>query len=276
MNKLDIKTRAQIIALMVEGNSIRSITRITGCSKNTVAKLLVDCGRACIAFHNYHVTGIKATKIQCDEIWSFVYAKEKNVPEEMNNTGAGDCWTWTAIDSDSKMLVSWYVGDRDLNCAKDFMMDLASRLANRVQLTTDGYKPYLKAVEQAFNYDIDYALLIKHYEQPQGIENERKYSPVQFVSTTKTKVCGNPDARLVSTSHVERNNLTMRMSMRRFTRLTNGFSKKIENHVHAIAIHSVYYNFCRIHSSLRVTPAMEAGLTTDIMSLEDIVRLTDK
>lgn len=276
MNQLPLKTRAQIINLLCEGNSLRATSRITGTSINTVTKLLVEVGKACIKFHDEKVVSLESKKIQCDEIWSFVYAKDKNVTDEMREKGtAGDVWTWTAIDADSKLIVSWFVGDRSPEAANEFMQGVASRLKNRVQLTTDGYKVYLEAVYNAFGLNIDYAQLVKIYSGG-DLATQRRYSPAEFVSTKKTKEIGNPDIILISTSFVERQNLTMRMCMRRFTRLTNAFSKKIENHCHAIALHFVYYNFVRIHKTLRVTPAMEAGLTKDVMSIEDIIRLTEK
>jgi IS1 family transposase len=273
MNKLPLKTRVQIINLLVEGNSLRATSRITDTSINTVTKLLVDVGRACQKFHNDHVVAVNAKKVQCDEIWSFVYAKAKNVPEGMENE-AGDVWTWTAIDADSKLIISWLVGSRDADSANTFMNDVAYRLKNRVQLTTDGHKPYLEAVDSAFNGNIDFAQLVKIYGG-NSAKNEKRYSPAEYVGAKKNTVYGNPDHKDVSTSYVERQNLTMRMHMRRFTRLTNAFSKKIENHCYAIALHFVYYNFSKIHKTLRVTPAMEAGLTNDIMEIEDIVKLAD-
>lgn len=275
MNQLPLEKRTQIVNLLVEGNSIRATSRITGASKNTITKLLVQVGKACMQFHDERVVGVKSKRVQCDEIWSFVYAKQKNVPDGMENE-AGDIWTWTALDADSKLIVSWYVGDRTANSANIFMQEVAGRLSNRIQLTTDGHKPYLDAVEDAFDGKIDFATLIKIYGASEGNSNEKRYSPAQCIGAEKKKVLGNPDPKHVSTSYVERQNLTMRMHMRRFTRLTNGFSKKIENHCYAIALHFVYYNFCKIHKTLRVTPAMESGLTQDIMEIEDIVRLTDK
>jgi IS1 family transposase len=277
MNKLPLSTRTQIINLLVEGNSLRATARITGVSRNTVDKLLVEVGQACEEFHNNHVVAVASKRIQCDEIWSFVGAKEKNTTPEMKENGLGDVWTWTALDADSKLIVSWYVGDRSATSANEFMQDVASRLKNRVQLTSDGYKAYLDAVEDAFSGQVDFAQLVKMYGAPTGTSTtERKYSPQECTGAKKVKQLGNPDKKHISTSHVERQNLTMRMHMRRFTRLTNAFSKKIENHCYAIALHFVYYNFAKIHTTLRVTPAMEAGLTKDIMSIEDIVKLTDK
>jgi IS1 family transposase len=276
VNQLPIEKRAQIINLLVEGSSLRATSRISGCSINTVSKLLVDIGRACIRFHDENVKGLTSKRVQCDEIWSFVYSKEKNVPEGKEDK-AGDVWTWVGIDADTKLVVSWLSGSRDAECANVFMKDIASRLANRVQLTTDGLKAYLDAVEQAFTGEVDFAQLVKLYGGVEGAttSQERKYSPVEYTGAKKTPVSGNPENKYISTSYVERQNLTMRMHMRRFTRLTNAFSKKMENHACAIALHFVYYNWCKIHKTLRVTPAMEAGLTHDIMEIKDIVNLID-
>jgi len=277
MNKLSTTERANIIRLMVEGNSLRSCSRISGASITTVSKLLVDIGKACQRFHNDTVINVNSKRIEADEIWSFVYAKDKNVEnsEKTKEQGAGDAWTWVGIDADTKLVVSFFVGNRDANSANEFMHDIASRLKNRVQLTTDGFKPYLKAVENAFEDEIDFAQLIKIYGLPEGNSNEKRYSPAKCTGAEKKWVSGDPNPIHISTSYVERQNLTMRMSMRRFTRLTNAFSKKIENHCYAIALHFVYYNFCRIHKSLRVTPAMEAKLTTKPMTIEDIVNLLE-
>ncbi len=273
MNQLSLEKRTQIIQLLVEGNSIRATCRITDCSKNTVTKLLVDVGIACQKFHDEKVLQVKSKRVQCDEIWSFVYAKAKNVPKDKEGE-AGDVWTWTGIDADSKLILSWYVGNRDADSANIFMKDVATRLANRVQLTTDGLRAYLEAVDNAFDFKIDYAQLVKLYGQ-ESMKGEKKYSPAECIGCRKNKVIGNPDPNHISTSYVERQNLTMRMHMRRFTRLTNAFSKKIENHCHALALYFVYYNFCKIHQTLRVTPAMEAGLTKNIMEISDIVKLVD-
>jgi IS1 family transposase len=276
MNQLSLEKRTQIIQMLVEGNSLRSTSRMADVSINTVTKLLVDVGKACQKFHDEKVVKVKSSRVQCDEIWSFVYSKQKNVPVGMEDE-AGDVWTWTGIDADSKLMISWYVGARDFESADYFMHDLKARIANPIQLTTDGHKPYLKAVENAFEGVIDYAMLIKIYGPPSG-ENptERKYSPNECTGFKIERICGNPDMAAVSTSYVERQNLTMRMHMRRFTRLTNAFSKKIENHCYAIALHFVYYNFAKIHKTLRVTPAMEAGLMDRWMEISDIVRLTEK
>jgi IS1 family transposase len=277
MNKLDRKTRAQILGMMVEGVSMQSITRLTGVSKNTVAKLLKDAGEACIAYHDEHVRNVKAQRVQCDEIWSFCQMKEKHVPKGQRGAfGIGDVYTWTGLDSDSKLIVSYLVGKRDARYASAFIDDLAARLSNRVQLTTDGHKAYLRAVEDAFGADVDYAMLVKLYGEPSGAHtSERKYSPGECCGAITGVVCGNPDPAHISTSHVERQNLSMRMGMRRFTRLTNGFSKKIENHEYALAIYFMHYNFVRIHQSLRVSPAMAAGISDKLWSMEDVVALIE-
>jgi IS1 family transposase len=273
MNKLTIEQRAKILHLLCEGMSIRAITRLTGASKNTVAKLLIDAGKACAAYHDANVRNVKASRVQVDEIWSFTYAKQKNVATaKAAPLDAGDTWTWTALDADSKMILSYFVGGRDGECAMWFMDDLAARLANRVQLTSDGHKAYLEAVEGAFGCDVDYAMLVKMYgAAPESFKG--RYSPADCTGAKKTRVEGNPDLAHVSTSYVERSNLTMRMHMRRFTRLTNAFSKKIENHAHAVALHMMYYNFVRIHKTLRVTPAMAAGVETRLWEIVDIAKL---
>ncbi len=275
MNKLSLAKRTQVLSLLCEGASMRSISRLADMSINTVAKLLVDAGEACDAHHDEAVRGVKAKRVQCDEIWSFTYAKAKNVatakaaPEE-----AGDTWTWTALDADSKLIVSYLVGGRDAGYAHAFMDDVASRLATRVQLTTDGHKPYLAAVEGAFGADVDYATLEKIYGTSPDSARGR-YSPAECIGIRKSRVEGRPDPAHVSTSYVERQNLTMRMHMRRFTRLTNAFSKKFENHAHMVALYTCWYNFVRIHKTLRVTPAMAAGLTDRLWSMEDVVALID-
>ena len=278
MNKLDAAARSRILHLLCEGQSIRAITRLTGVSKNTVAKLLSDAGAVCAAYHDQHVRNVKSARIQCDEIWSFTAAKQKNVASmKAPVEGAGDTWTWTALDSDSKLVVSYLVGGRDGEYAEAFMADVASRLANRVQLTTDGHKAYLEAVEGAFGADVDYAMLIKIFGEPAGKKNtsERRYSPAECTGIRKDRIEGSPDPKHVSTSHVERQNLTMRMHMRRFTRLTNAFSKKIEAHMNAVALHFMYYNFVRIHQKLRLTPAMAAGVTNKLWEVADIVALIE-
>lgn len=275
MNKLPLKTRVQILNMLCEGSSMRSISRVADVSINTVSKLLVDAGRFCAGYHDANVTGVKAKRVQVDEIWSFVGAKQKNVSKMKTPIfGAGDIWTWTAIEADTKLIVSHFVGDRDGETAAMFINDLRDRLANRVQLTSDGHKAYLEAVEGAFGADIDYAMLIKLYgDAPDGAKG--RYSPAECTGTRKTTIEGKPDPKHVSTSYAERQNLTMRMSMRRFTRLTNAFSKKFENHAHMVAIYAVFYNFLRLHKSLRVTPAMAAGLTGKLMTWEDLLAIMD-
>ena len=274
MRKLAPTERARILHMLCEGMSIRAITRLTGASKNTVAKLLVDAGKACAAYHDATVRNVKSTRVQVDEIWSFTYAKQKNVATAKDAPeGAGDTWTWTAIDADSKMILSYFVGGRDGECAMWFIDDLASRLANRVQLTSDGHRAYLEAVEGAFGCDVDYAQLVKIYGPT--ITAPGRYSPAECTGIRKRTVEGKPDADHISTSYVERQNLTMRMHMRRFTRLTNAFSKKVENHAHAVALHMMYYNFVRIHKTLRVTPAMAAGVSDRLWEIGDIVALVE-
>ena len=276
MNKLSTSKRAQILGMLVEGMSMRSITRITGVSINTVAKLLTDAGNACADFHDDAVRAVTSKRIQADEIWSFVYAKQKHVPSaKAAPEGAGDAWTWTAIDADTKLLVSYTVGDRSGATAFEFMTDLRLRLATPMQLTTDGHSAYLEAVEENFGAAIDYAMLIKIYGQPAGAENERRYSPAECIGIDIRHVQGDPDPDHISTSYVERHNLTMRMGMRRFTRLTNAFSKKVEKHVAMVNLYAVHYNFCRVHKSLRITPAMQAGLDTTVRDCEWIVSLID-
>jgi IS1 family transposase len=272
MNKLNTAKRTAVVAALVEGNSVRATVRMTGVSKPTVLKLLADLGAACARFQDETIRNLRSRRIQCDEIWAFVGAKDKNVPAaKQGQFGIGSVWTWTAIDADSKLIVSWLVGTRDAGSAYTFMMDVASRLRNRVQLTTDGHRPYLAAVEDAFGADIDYAVLQKIYgSDPEG---EKRYSPAKCLGCQVQTIQGDPDPKHISTSYVERQNLTMRMSMRRFTRLTNGFSKKIENHVAAVALHYMHYNFARVHQTLRVTPAMEAGLTDHVWTIGEIVAL---
>ncbi len=273
MNRLSIQDRAQILTLLVEGNSLCSVTRITGKSINTVTKLLIEAGTACELYQLETLSKLPCKRIQCDEIWSFCGMKEKNVPEEQKGElGVGDVYTWTALDPDTKLIASFLVGKRNSTYAEAFITDLAGRLANRVQLTTDGDKPYLTAAEKAFGAGIDFAQLVKIYG-PAPTLDQRRYSPAEFTGAEKTIITGNPDK--VSTSHVERQNLTMRMGMRRFTRLTNGFSKKVFNLQCAVALHFMYYNFGRIHKTLRVTPAMEAGISDLVWSMEEIAKLAD-
>lgn len=275
MNKLSIHLRCQILSMLCEGSSMRAITRVTGVSLNTVTKLLIDAGKACAACHDEHVRGVKAQRIQCDEIWAFCYSKQRNVKTaKAAPDGAGDVWTWTAIEASSKLLISYMVGGRDSEYAMAIMDDLRSRLANRVQLTTDGHKAYLNAVEEAFGDDIDYAQLVKLYgETPESMKG--RYSPAECVGAKKERVTGNPDRAHISTSYVERSNLSIRMHMRRFTRLTNAHSKKFENHVWAVALHVMFYNFIRIHSTIRVSPAMAAGISSRLWDMTDIVALID-
>lgn len=275
MNKLPLAKRTQILAMLCEGSSMRSISRVADVSINTVSKLLVDAGKACMAFHDEQVRNVKAQRVQVDEIWSFTYAKQKNVatakaaPEE-----AGDTWTWTAIEADTKLIVSWLVGGRDSEYALAFMDDLRDRLANRVQLTSDGHKAYLQAVEEAFGADVDYAQLVKLYgAAPESMKG--RYSPAECIGARKERVEGNPDPKHVSTSYAERQNLTMRMQMRRFTRLTNAFSKKLENHIHMVALYTVWYNFVKMHKKHKMTPAMAANVTDRLWSMEDIAMMVD-
>ncbi len=274
MNRLNREQRAQILHLLCEGSSIRAITRMTGVSKNTVSKLLTDAGCAVAAFQDTALRNLSCKRVQVDEIWSFVYAKERNVgTAKRAPQRSGDCWTWTALCADTKLLLSWWVGSRDADSGHAFMSDVASRLANRVQLTSDGHKVYLVAVDAAFGENIDYAMLVKQYGK--AFEGPARYSPPECIGCKRTAITGNPDKKHISTSYVERSNLTLRMHNRRFTRLTNAFSKKIENHVHAIALHCKYYNFVRIHKTLRVTPAMAAGVTNKLWEVSDIVRLIE-
>jgi IS1 family transposase len=273
MNNLPIERQIQVISALVEGNSIRATVRMTGAAKDTVVKLLARVGEACADYQRRTLRNLPCKRLQCDEIWSFCYAKEKNVPQELRGKfGYGDVWTWTALCADTKLIACWRVGDRDAWNAQHFMYDLSSRLANRVQLTTDGHRVYLEAVDLAFGNDIDYAMLVKLYgNEPKG--HGGRYSPPQCIGAIPTVITGRPKRRHISTSYVERQNLTMRMQMRRFTRLTNAFSKKLENHQHAIALHFMHYNFCRIHQTLRVTPAMAAGITDHVWEISEIVQL---
>ena len=276
MNKLPKHKRIMILNMLVEGMSMRSISRTVDVSINTVAKLLVESGKACAEYHDKTVVDVNARRVQCDEIWSFCYAKNKNVATaKAAPEGAGDVWTWTALDSDSKMILSWEVGDRSGATALEFMDDLRGRLANRVQLTTDGHKAYLEAAEGAFGGDVDYAMLVKLYGGSAGKTADKRYSPAECVGIRKKSIEGSPDPKHISTSHVERHNLTKRMGMRRFTRLTNAFSKKIENHVHMLSLFFVHYNFIRIHKSLRVTPAMEAGIVDELFDMGWLVDMID-
>jgi IS1 family transposase len=271
MNRLDTSRQVQVVKCLCEGMSVRGTVRITGVAKNTVANLIRDMGCACAAYHHRNVRGLRVRRLQCDEIWSFVGAKQKNASPDQKAQGWGDAWTWTAIDADTKLCVSYLVGGRDTGWAIDFMQDCSYRIVGRPQITTDAHKPYLKAVEEAFGGDADYAQLHKIYGASN--EPEHRYSPATCIGCDMKTVSGVPDPDHVSTSFVERQNLTMRMSMRRFTRLTNAFSKKIDNHGHAVALYFMFYNFCRVHQTLRVTPAMEAGLTDHVWTVDEMVGL---
>ena len=273
MNRLTREQQTRVIAALVEGNSIRSTSRMTGVARNTVTSLLVDLAEACAGYHDLNVRNLRVRRLQCDEIWNFVGAKAKNATPEKKAEGWGDTWTWTALDADTKLCVSYLVGGRDLGWATEFMQDCANRISNRVQITTDGHKAYLEAVETAFGADIDYAQLQKIYGAP--VDDHRRYSPATCIGCDIKVVSGNPNPKHVSTSFVERQNLSMRMSIRRFTRLTNAFSKKVENHAAAVALWFMYYNFCRIHQTLRVTPAMEAGISNHVWGIEELISLLD-
>lgn len=279
MNKLTMDKRAAIIRALVEGNSIRSTTRLTGAAKATVLKLLVELGEFCSIYQDHVLTNLPCTRIEADEIWAFCGAKQRNATQD----GQGDIWTFTAIDADSKLMLSWQVGARSPENARAFMEDVAGRLANRVQLTTDGHHMYLTAVERAFGYNqVDYAMLVKTYGQAPELNPGRRYTPPVCTGALKERIMGNPVENLVSTSYVERANLTMRMQMRRFTRLTNGFSKKAENHAHAVSLYFMHYNFCRPHATLtkaakgvKTTPAMAARVTDHVWTIEEILGLMD-
>lgn len=274
MNKLTTQKRIQVVAALVEGASVNSVVRMTGVSKPTILKLLAGIGTACAKYQDETLRNLPCKRVQADEIWSFCFAKDKNLSDEMKGKfGFGSVWTWTAICADSKLMISWLVGERSVPYAVKFIDDLATRLAHRVQLTTDGHKAYLRAVEGAFGAEVDYAMLEKIYAAPPQEGVTTRYSPAQCCGAKKNKITGNPDEAHVSTSYAERMNLQIRMDMRRFTRLTNAHSKKIENHRHALALYFMYYNFARIHSTLRVTPAMQAGVASHVWSIEEIVRL---
>lgn len=273
MNRMPLAKRAQIVGFLVEDMSLRAASRPADCSINTVTKLLVDVGTACAEYQHNALRSLPCKQIQCDEIWSFCYAKARNVPEQFKGVpGYGDIWTWTALCADTKLMVSWLVGDRTAETAAYFMCDLAERLSSRIQLSTDGNRMYANATEAAIAGDNDYTMLNKHYGE-EGRNPERRYSPSRYTGSTKHRMNGNPDMDKVNTSYVERQNLTMRMGMRCFTRLSNGFSKKAENHDHAVALHFMHYNFGRIHKTLRVTHAMEAGVSSRVWTLEEIASL---
>ncbi len=276
MNQLSTEKRAAIVRCLVDGVSIRGTCRITGAAKNTVAKLIVELGQACEAFHDKAVRGLRCNRIQCDETWSFCHAKEKNVPDEKKGIlGYGDVWTWIALDADTKLAVSWAVGHRDAAFAEQLMLDVAGRVLNRVQLTTDGLRVYLDAVENAFGSEVDFAQLVKIYGDTKEPTPEGRYSPPKCNGAKKTPILGLPDRKHISTSYIERQNLTLRMGLRRFTRLTNAFSKKLFNLECAVAMHFVHYNYCRKHMTLKTTPAVEAGLTDHVWSIEELVGLMD-
>lgn len=274
MNKLTTPKRAQILHLLCEATSLRATARIADCSITTVVKLLVDAGTACQQYQDKTLRNLPCKRVQLDEIWSFCYAKQGNVPaDKRGQPGYGDVWTWTALCADTKLMVAWLVGDRDAEYAEAFVDDLAGRLSNRVQVTTDGHNAYLYAVDAAFGGNVDYSMLIKIYGQtPEG---QRRYSPPECIGTKRRKIIGKPDPAHVSTSYVERANLTIRMANRRFTRLTNAFSKKLENHEHAFSLFAMHYNFARIHKTLRVTPAMEAGVSDHVWTMEEIVEVVE-
>jgi IS1 family transposase len=275
MNRLDSSKRKQIIAALVEGTSCRAVARMAGVSRNSVASLLLDVGAACAEYQDKALRNLKCQRVQCDEIWSFVGSKDKNLPvDKQGQFGYGSVWTWVALDADTKLCCTWMVGNRGASAASEFIKDLSERLSNRIQLTTDGHNVYVNAVEQSFGSDIDYAMLIKIYgsDVPPG---DARYSPAEVISCRAVDITGKPDPKHISTSYVERQNLTMRMHMRRFTRLTNAFSKKLENHIAAISLHFMYYNFVRIHQTLRITPAMAAGVSDHVWEIDDIVSLLE-
>lgn len=277
MNKLPAAKRAQILTMMVEGVSIRAISRMTGASKNTIVKLLADAGQACSEYQDRTLRSLPCKRVQVDEIWAFVGMKQKNVPEaRKGELGVGDVWTWTSICADTKIVPAWFVGHRDQPHARAFMLDLASRMAGRIQLTSDGFRPYKDAVSDAFAGEVDYAMLVKSYGQDPSNAPERRYSPAVCIGAEKKAVSGTPDKKHISTSYVERQNLNIRMGLRRFTRLTNAFSKKMENHVHALSIYFMHYNFCRIHTTLRVTPAMAAYVSQKLWSMDDVVAMIEE
>ncbi len=282
MNKLSVKERALILNMLVEGNSLRATARMAGVSRNTVDKLLREVGAACSEYQDKTLRNLSCTLVECDEIWSFVGMKEKNVPKDQKGNNFGDVWTWVSICADTKLVPCWHVGSRDADAAMSFMTDLADRLNNRIQLSTDGHKPYLKAVENAFDNNVDYAQLVKIYDLPKWkmeakgyTTAEAKYSPAKCMEVKKKAISGEPDMDLCSTSYIERQNLTMRMGMRRFTRLTNAFSKKVENHMHAISLHYMHYNFCRKHQTLGTSPAVAAGIMDEVKDTKWIIEIAD-
>ncbi len=276
MNRLSLERRAAVVRCLVEGNSVRATVRMTGAAKNTVAKLLVDLGRACAEYQDQALRDLPCKRLQCDEIWSFVGCKQKTLAKEHRKQSGrerGDAWTWTALDADTKLMVCWHLGQRDVQAASEFIADLASRLASRIQLSTDGNAVYVLAVREAFGTEIDYGMLIKHYGADP--DADKRYSPPVCLAAERTRIVGWPEKEHVSTSFIERQNLTMRMGMRRFTRLTNAFSKKLRNHACAIALHFMYYNFARVHQTLKTTPAVAAGVADHVWSIEESVGLLD-
>lgn len=274
MNKLTLDKRVRVISALMEGAGVNATARMTGVSKPTILKLVVDLGTACARYHDEHVRGVAAKRVQCDEVWSFTRMKQKNIPECLRGEpGIGDTWTWVGLDADSKLVISWLIGGRSADYANMFMQDVAARLHGRCQLTTDGHRAYLDAVDQAFGIDVDFAQLVKLYGETR--DPEHRYSPADCVGCRPTRIMGNPDPKHVSTSYVERLNLSLRMHIRRYTRLTNGHSKKISNHAHHLAIYFTYYNFVRLHQSIRSTPAMSAGIAKRLWEMEDLVALLD-
>jgi IS1 family transposase len=275
VNRLSFEERTRVVSALVEGNSVRAACRMTGAAKGTILRLLGQIGQVCAEYQDKILRKLTCRRIQCDEIWTFCYAKEKNVPDQYKGEfGYGDVWTWVALDADSKLIVCWYLGRRDADDANRFIASLAERLAHKIKLTTDGHKAYLDAVEGAFGGNVDYAQLVKLYGAPTK-EEQRRYSPAQCIGAEVAVIEGNPDPQQISTSYVERQNLTMRMHMRRFTRLTNGFSKKAENLEHALALHFMYYNFCRVHKTVKMTPAMAAGVEDHAGTVGEIVGLLE-
>ena len=277
MNKLTTSERAQVIRCLVDGNSIRATERITGITRNAIGRLLVDVGEVCRKYQDDHFRSLTCKRLQLDEIWSFCGSKEKNTREAKKAQGWGDVWTWTAIDADTKLIPSWLIGKRDAECATEFVQDLAARLSNRAQITSDGHKSYVIAVESAFGSDVDFAQLVKIYGKPsvEKVSTEARYSPPQCIGIKIEPITGNPDMGHVSTSYIERSNLSIRMQVRRFTRLTNAFSKKLANHAAAFALYMMFYNFGRVHQTLRITPAMAAGVSDHVWTVEEIVSLLD-
>jgi IS1 family transposase len=277
MNSLRPEARAKILSMLVEGMSMRAVSRIADVSINTVTKLLVDAGTVCEAFHDATVQNLRVNHLQMDEIWAFCAAKQRNVGTMKNFVlGAGDAYTFTALDRDTKLIVSWFSGERDRRCTELFLLDTAARIESAVQINTDGFAAYTDLVEETFGHGNSYAQVQKRFSSTPGIGPSRRYSPGVVISQSKEVIFGAPDKSMISTSHVERQNLNIRMGNRRFTRLTNGFSKKLENHTHSLALYFFHHNFCRIHKGLRVTPAMAAGITDELMDMGHVVRLIEQ